>query len=80
MKVKLLKDLREDYKWKWKNDKWHVFIENEYRAYRYNEEFILVMLRNNAYKYNSWFDWPWSGLYKSYLNKLEFRKFKNNSR
>ena len=37
MKVKLLKDLREDYKWKWKNDKCHVFMENEYRAYRYNE-------------------------------------------
>ena len=80
MKTKLLKDLRQDYKWKWKTDKWHVFIENEYRTYHYNADVIFVMLRNNAYKYISLWDWPWSDLYKAYISKIEFRKFKNNSR
>ena len=80
MKAKLLKDLRQDFKWKWKNKKWHVVIENKYHTYSNHEDIILTMLRTNAYKYVSFFDWPWSGLYKVYLGKLEFRKFKNNSR
>jgi hypothetical protein len=80
MKVKLLKDLRQDFKWKWKNNKWHTVIENEYHIYHYNSDVILTMLRINAYKYVSFFDWPWGRLYKVYLGKIEFRKFKNNSR
>jgi hypothetical protein len=80
MKTKLLKELRKDFKWKWKNSKWHAVVENKYCLYHYNEEFIMAMLRSNAYMYNSWFDWPWSDLYRAYLNKVEFRKFKNNSR
>lgn len=82
MKVKLLKELRKDYKWKYKHGCWHTLMEDKYEKHSIASlsSIISRMLLTNADKYDKLFDWNWFAIYQEYTFKLHLRDFRNNTK
>jgi hypothetical protein len=76
MKVKLLKKLRKDYKFKYKHGNWHVlqcgYIRRHYHTF---ESALLAVLDAKATYHNSDFDWLWERIKHKYTVKIQTRKF-----
>jgi len=82
MKVKLLKKLRKDFKWKYKDGYWHTIIEDRYEKHVIASAASILsnMLNINIWKYDGMFDWNWRELHQEYTFKLHLRDFKNNTK
>ena len=75
MKTKLLKRIRENAKFKFKDDKWRLLMYGTYYEYISLDATILKVLGFNSIYYDGIFDWNWNGIYNQYVEKLELRKF-----
>jgi hypothetical protein len=82
MKVKLLKRLRKDFKWKYKNGYWHTLIEGKYEKHSIASSASILsnMLSINIWKYEGMFDWNWRFLHQEHTFKLHLRNFRNNTK
>jgi hypothetical protein len=76
MKVKLLKEIRKDFKFKHKNGKWHVLEYGcYYRRYINFEDALESVLSYLSIHHYKLFDWPWHGIKQQYIIKTQTRKF-----
>lgn len=75
MKTKLLKEIREDVKIKYKEGVWKLLMASCYYEFDSLEELIKKVLRRNSRKYTGLLDWPWRSIYNEYNYKIEKRKF-----
>jgi hypothetical protein len=82
MKVKLLKKLRKDFKWKYKDGYWHTLIEGRYEKHSIASpaSIMIHMLLCNANNYDRLFDWDWHSIHHTYTFKLHLRNFRNNTK
>jgi len=82
MKVKLLKELRKDFKWKYKDGYWHTLIEGKYEKHSIASPASIIsrMLHYNADNYDRLFDWNWFSIHQEYTFKLHLRNFRNNTK
>jgi hypothetical protein len=76
MKVKLLKEIRKDFKFKYKHDHWHVLSYGYSRkTYLTFESALTSVLEALSFNHTKLFDWPWHGIKQQYIIKTQTRKF-----
>lgn len=76
MKVKLLKEIRKDFKFKYKHDHWHVLSYGYSRKTHLTFESALTsILENLSFHHTKLFDWPWYAIKQQYMKKVATRKF-----
>ena len=76
MKVKLLKKIRKDYKFKFRNGVWYVLRNGQYRTQHTTFENALIeILDHKSTYYNRYFDWLWHKIAQKYIMKIQTRKF-----
>ena len=80
MKTKLLKKLRKECQFKYKNKRWHILIGKYHLLENYTmhtDSIILKSLSEMNDRDHPLFDcWDWNDIYCKYLQKLETRRFK----
>lgn len=76
MKTKLLKNIRKNYKFKFKNSVWYVLRDGQYRTTHTTfEDAFLDILDYKCTYYNRDFDWWWHKIAQKYIVKIQTRKF-----
>ena len=76
MKVKLLKEIRKDFKFKYKHDHWHVLSYGYSRKTHLTFESALTsILETLSFNHTKLFDWPWYAIKQQYIKKVNTRKF-----
>ena len=76
MKAKLLKEIRKDFKFKYKHDHWFVLSYGSNRRSHLTFELALThVLETLSFNHTKLFDWPWYRIKLEYMKKVATRKF-----
>ena len=76
MKTKLLKEIRKDFKFKYKHDHCHVLSYGYSRKTHLTFESALTsILETLSFNHTKLFDWPWYAIKQQYIKKVATRKF-----
>jgi hypothetical protein len=75
MKAKLLRKIRKDHTFKFKDGKWRVLSWGRCREYDNLELALTQVLYTNLVHYDEIFISSWLRIYYNYIEKLEIRKF-----
>ena len=76
MKARLLKEIRKDFKFKYKHDHWHVLSYGFNRKSHLTFESALTfVLEELSFNHTKLFDWPWYRIKLEYIKKVATRKF-----
>jgi hypothetical protein len=75
MKTKLLKRIRSNIKYKFKDGKCYMLQNSELKEFDSVENMILEYYCLFTTLDGSLFDWDWHSIYFRYVEKLEIRKF-----
>ena len=76
MKAKLLKEIRKDFKFKYKQGHWYVLSYGCNRRSHLTFELALTsVLETLSFNHTKLLDWPWYRIKLEYMKKVATRKF-----
>ena len=77
MKIKLLKRLRKDFKFKFKDGNCYTGRFSDYKIHEYTniQDMILECYCHEASKSGFWLDWDWNNIYFRHKYRFQQREF-----